>query len=341
MRIRPVRRQRLTRPDDTTSRPIVLAVRRGPRRGARHLARRDGPTRALLGQSPVCTLRLTDREVSRRHAALTVTDTKLVVLDLGSTNGTTVNGVSSRKPRSTAAKRSASVAPSSRCSAERPAPSTSGRRRSFGRVVGESPAMKRLYPGARAARRQRPARAPRRRGGHRQGARRRGAPPRERPHRRSVHHARVEHHPGRRARGDASSASRTASSSRRRAASSSSTRSATSRATSQSTLREHDGQGARRPRHRRRRGATSIATSPQGRFDDDLFFLLAARPHRAPAAPRSRGRRRAPRAPLLEASSLAIGAGAGRDCRRTSSRASSTTRGRATSASSAAPSSRA
>jgi len=51
------------------------------------------PTRALVGQSPVCALRLSDPTVSRRHFSLEVTARGLHLSDLGSTNGTFVSGV--------------------------------------------------------------------------------------------------------------------------------------------------------------------------------------------------------------------------------------------------------
>ncbi len=46
-----------------------------------------------------CDVVLPDPEVSRRHAALRVTDGRLVVEDLGSTNGTFVNGEQITGPR--------------------------------------------------------------------------------------------------------------------------------------------------------------------------------------------------------------------------------------------------
>src|SRR5260221_10630694 len=49
--------------------------------------------RVLIGQSPACTVRLGDPKVSRRHAALEVMGGMLRVSDLGSTNGTYVNGL--------------------------------------------------------------------------------------------------------------------------------------------------------------------------------------------------------------------------------------------------------
>jgi pSer/pThr/pTyr-binding forkhead associated (FHA) protein len=46
----------------------------------------------LLGRGTDCDLRLVDPGVSRHHAELRVEDTDVVVVDLGSTNGTFVNG---------------------------------------------------------------------------------------------------------------------------------------------------------------------------------------------------------------------------------------------------------
>ena len=48
---------------------------------------------ALLGRSPDCALALLDGEVSRRHACLHVTAGGVRLEDLGSTNGTRLNGV--------------------------------------------------------------------------------------------------------------------------------------------------------------------------------------------------------------------------------------------------------
>jgi pSer/pThr/pTyr-binding forkhead associated (FHA) protein len=46
----------------------------------------------LLGRGTDCDLRLVDTGVSRHHAELRVEDTQVVLVDLGSTNGTLVNG---------------------------------------------------------------------------------------------------------------------------------------------------------------------------------------------------------------------------------------------------------
>src|ERR1700722_2640985 len=50
-------------------------------------------SRVLVGQSPACDLCVTDREVSRRHAALEIVGHRLRVTDLGSKNGTTLNSI--------------------------------------------------------------------------------------------------------------------------------------------------------------------------------------------------------------------------------------------------------
>ncbi len=140
-----IRRTRFSRPPPAGS-AFVITVVEGPDAGLVTSLDATGPTRALLGQSPVCTIRLTDREVSRRHAALTVTDTKLVVLDLGSTNGTTVNGVLVKEAAlqgGEAIRIGSSVLSVKRGEARA---ADLGQTASFGRVLGESAAMKRIYP---------------------------------------------------------------------------------------------------------------------------------------------------------------------------------------------------
>ena len=53
----------------------------------------EQPPRLLLGTSPACHLRLTDRTVSRRHVALESDGLRLRLTDLESTNGTRVSGL--------------------------------------------------------------------------------------------------------------------------------------------------------------------------------------------------------------------------------------------------------
>jgi DNA-binding NtrC family response regulator len=72
---------------------FVLRVVGGPDSGATIVLDGANEGRILLGQSAVCTLRLTDRTVSRRHAALRRDPDAWRIEDLGSSNGTRVNGV--------------------------------------------------------------------------------------------------------------------------------------------------------------------------------------------------------------------------------------------------------
>lgn len=51
------------------------------------------PHRILVGTAEACALRVSDRTVSRRHAALDPVGKRVRVTDLGSTNGTRVNGI--------------------------------------------------------------------------------------------------------------------------------------------------------------------------------------------------------------------------------------------------------
>ena len=51
----------------------------------------------LLGRGTDCDLRMVDPGVSRHHAELRVEDEQVVLVDLGSTNGTLVNGQPMRR----------------------------------------------------------------------------------------------------------------------------------------------------------------------------------------------------------------------------------------------------
>src|SRR5689334_5788877 len=70
-----------------------VAVIEGRDVGA-HVEVHAGTGRILIGTSEVCNLRLTDPAVSRRHAALEFRGYRMLLTDLGSTNGTFANGVS-------------------------------------------------------------------------------------------------------------------------------------------------------------------------------------------------------------------------------------------------------
>jgi DNA-binding NtrC family response regulator len=74
-------------------RTFVARVVTGPDTGKSFAVDAAGGGRVLVGQSPACGVLLTDRTVSRRHAALELAGGALRLTDLGSTNGTFVNGV--------------------------------------------------------------------------------------------------------------------------------------------------------------------------------------------------------------------------------------------------------
>jgi transcriptional regulator with GAF, ATPase, and Fis domain len=105
------------------------------------------PARVLVGTSPTCELRLSDPEVSRRHASLEITGGRLRILDLDSTNGTLVDRVVVvgaylegselvRVGRTTLQVVRLPAAPSP------PLPAVAH----FGRTLGASAEMRRLYP---------------------------------------------------------------------------------------------------------------------------------------------------------------------------------------------------
>ncbi|MEQ9322168.1 MAG: FHA domain-containing protein, partial [Polyangiaceae bacterium] len=66
---------------------FVLVVVDGPNRAQSFVVDGSSPSRVLIGQSPVCEVRLDDRSVSRRHVGVELADRCLRVRDLDSTNG--------------------------------------------------------------------------------------------------------------------------------------------------------------------------------------------------------------------------------------------------------------
>jgi transcriptional regulator with GAF, ATPase, and Fis domain len=72
---------------------FVLVVTAGAAKGQSFKLDGVEASRVLIGQSPACEIRLADREVSRRHAALERVGGDLRITDLGSTNGTFVDRV--------------------------------------------------------------------------------------------------------------------------------------------------------------------------------------------------------------------------------------------------------
>lgn len=127
--------------------PFVLRIIKGPDKGQSFVLDGSQPSRVHLGQSKGCDIRLSDPTVSRRHVTLDVEGGRVRVSDLGSKNGTRIDGVKIvealvqggetirvgstlfRLERDTSAVRV-------------PLPSASG----WGRMVGASTEMRRLYP---------------------------------------------------------------------------------------------------------------------------------------------------------------------------------------------------
>lgn len=70
-----------------------IRVDSGPDKGLTLVLDGTEPSRVLIGKSEVCHVRLSDRAVSRRHVALLVEPRGLRVMDIGSTNGTRLNGL--------------------------------------------------------------------------------------------------------------------------------------------------------------------------------------------------------------------------------------------------------
>ena len=75
---------------------ITLTVRQGPQRGQRFSVSKDS---IIIGRVVGSDVVVSDPEVSRRHASITWERGQPVIRDLGSTNGTFVNGVRITGPR--------------------------------------------------------------------------------------------------------------------------------------------------------------------------------------------------------------------------------------------------
>jgi DNA-binding NtrC family response regulator len=126
---------------------FVLSVVAGPDAGATFALDGSGPVRPLAGTSPVCELKLSDRSVSRRHLSLELEGKRLRVRDLGSTNGTFVNGLQIEDARLLGGERitlgATTLALERTGLPKLPAFSAA---KGFGPLLGQSLVMRRLYP---------------------------------------------------------------------------------------------------------------------------------------------------------------------------------------------------
>ncbi|HEX8791432.1 MAG TPA: sigma 54-interacting transcriptional regulator [Polyangiaceae bacterium] len=139
--------------DDTTTRAPLDAAPPGKtfvlRTGTGPELRLDEtqPPTVLVGKSPACELRLDDPLVSRRHASIEIGPQSLRIRDLGSTNGTLVNGVRIVEAILRGGETIVVGTITLRVDVEatagaHPAPSGADR---FGRLLGASPEMRRLH----------------------------------------------------------------------------------------------------------------------------------------------------------------------------------------------------
>jgi transcriptional regulator with PAS, ATPase and Fis domain len=140
-----------------TSPGCTLVIVSGPGAGARFAVDDLSTRRVLIGQSVACDVKLEDRAVSRRHAALEMDSIGVRLIDLDSTNGTWVNGVRIRdaylSPSGAAAAAGSGAATvqvgSTALRVELDGTShvlPASEDASFYRIVGASPEMRRLYP---------------------------------------------------------------------------------------------------------------------------------------------------------------------------------------------------
>jgi DNA-binding NtrC family response regulator len=126
----------------------ALDVREGPNAGTRVALDSEAPEAILIGESPACHVRLGDRQISRRHARIEFEGRRIRLTDLGSTNGTFVDGVAIvdaylRGGELVRMGASAFVVERLDRGDET---ATLGTATRFGDLLGASPAMRRLYP---------------------------------------------------------------------------------------------------------------------------------------------------------------------------------------------------
>jgi DNA-binding NtrC family response regulator len=129
-------------------RAFSLVVVSGPDKGRRLEVESMGASRLFIGKSEVCELRLSDQQISRRHAGVDYLGRFLRLTDMGSTNGTYIDRVRVMQALLTGGELVRLGSTVLRVD-ERPLdqPSHSPEEStSFGRLLGASRAMVSLYP---------------------------------------------------------------------------------------------------------------------------------------------------------------------------------------------------
>jgi DNA-binding NtrC family response regulator len=125
---------------------FCIRVLGGPEAGKSVIIEPSSPSSILVGKSAACQLVLNDARVSRRHVSLDVSGDRLRVQDLGSTNGTTVNGIIVMEAMLRGGETIGVGATSLHVERQTAVPSRLTGAVSFGRLIGASTAMRRLYP---------------------------------------------------------------------------------------------------------------------------------------------------------------------------------------------------
>src|SRR5262245_50221354 len=125
---------------------FALTVIEGPEEGKQFSLAPAQPQRVLVGQSESCEVRLTDRQVSRRHIALELEPRRLRVTDLGSTNGTFVDGTAVLDAYLSGGEIVRIGATALRVEKTGVITAPLPTMQAFGRLLGASEVMRRLYP---------------------------------------------------------------------------------------------------------------------------------------------------------------------------------------------------
>jgi DNA-binding NtrC family response regulator len=133
--------------DATKARAFRVDVLSGPETGRSLVIDGDTPGRQLIGTSEICALRLSDPQVSRRHAAIELAPNGLRLVDQGSKNGTFLGPVRVNDIVLQGGETISLATTALRiASGERTSRSTLRAAMRFGGVSGSSREMQALYP---------------------------------------------------------------------------------------------------------------------------------------------------------------------------------------------------